>query len=379
MIEGKIPVDPLVTVQANDADINENGLFTFSITKGNDDKAFRINTTTGAIFSVKTIDYESERERKLVVTASDWKFSSHVNVTIAIGNVNDNKPIFSRSTYTFSKREDLKTGSEFGTVSATDVDPFGQIFYSIVNAPSSLPFSIESTSGKIRTQSPLDRETTDSYMFTVQASDSGTPVMSSFVNVTLNVFDVNDNRPVFTNSTILFTIKENSPGRRLFYVSATDNDLGNNARLTYNLSSVTSLFSVNNTTGEFSSLTTFNREEVDSYSLHVNAVDSGDPQLTSEHPLSVQITILDENDNDPIWKNSDLRLNVSEALPMGSQIQVSDLMATDADQGSNGEFEYKIIGGNDQNLFEIDHETGRLFYLNQGFYFLVQLSFSGVQ
>ena len=71
----------------------------------------------------------------------------------------------------------------------------------------------------------LDRETTSSYVLNISAADSGVPILSSVMMLTVVVCDVNDNPPVFVQSMYNVSILENQPpGFNVVTVSATDFD-----------------------------------------------------------------------------------------------------------------------------------------------------------
>lgn len=85
--------------------------------------------------------------------------------------------------------------------------------------------------GSIRLARPLDFDTVSSYKLTVRASDGGVGavrnVHSSTANVSVVVRDVQDERPVFTNSPYSIVIDENTPaGVRVLKVTAEDGDAG---------------------------------------------------------------------------------------------------------------------------------------------------------
>ena len=90
-------------------------------------------------------------------------------------------------------------------------------------ANQTLPFTINTTSGVISTNTALDRETTPSYSFLVAANDT---VHTELVDVEIMVEDVNDNKPLFGGLSE-FSIKENvGYGTEVGTIIATDKDKG---------------------------------------------------------------------------------------------------------------------------------------------------------
>ena len=85
----------------------------------------------------------------------------------------------------------------------------------------------------------LDREVQPAYLIAVRASDRGEPhSLSSLVNVTVTVLDVNDNPPVFERRDQLATIPEDvGVGTEVLRVYAASKDIGTNAEITYSIRS----------------------------------------------------------------------------------------------------------------------------------------------
>ena len=99
--------------------------------------------------------------------------------------------------------------SEYNKVSEFINFISGEATYSMT--PLSAPFYIDTNSGVIRVKASLDRETIDTYLLTVTASDRDpniADIKSSTVNVTVTLTDVNDNDPVFSPDHYKVTTKE---------------------------------------------------------------------------------------------------------------------------------------------------------------------------
>ena len=97
---------------------------------------------------------------------------------------------------------DYSGGANIGSIHAEDGDFFenGRISYKVLGVnDDNGPFYINSTTGMLSISGNLDRETTPSYMFSVIASDQGSKSLSSEVNVTVTILDLNDNQPLFYN------------------------------------------------------------------------------------------------------------------------------------------------------------------------------------
>lgn len=84
-----------------------------------------------------------------------------------------------------------------------------------------------SPTGLLFLSAPLDYERQRFHRLTVRAVDHGLPSLSSTQTLTVEVGDVNDQPPVFTESVYNASVAENrDPGEPVVRVSATDKDSG---------------------------------------------------------------------------------------------------------------------------------------------------------
>ena len=109
-----------------------------------------------------------------------------------------------------------------------------------------------------------------------------------------------------------------------------DADAGNNSKLTYSLENGdVAAFSIDQKTGTISSKTTFDRETKASYSLTVRVTDHGQSPL--HDTTTVDITILDINDNSPKISNLPATEQVTEGKNIGDTLFT--VSASDKDLG----------------------------------------------
>ena len=225
-------------LKALDKDIGDT--ITYSLDESDSPGVFLINRTTGVITTASALDRENMTEHVLFVQAIDSVnlTSDKVKIVIKIDDVNDQAPKFSEVLYIQDYREESPKDTSILTVSASDADlgTNADIRFSIVGNATSY-VKIDPISGLIsQANTPLDRELSPFYNFTVRATDLGYPPMSSEVNVSLVLVDVNDNSPAFNQSEYHAYVMENQPiGTPVFVVTATDKDEGSNARLSYGL------------------------------------------------------------------------------------------------------------------------------------------------
>lgn len=222
-------------------------------------------------------------------------------------------------------------------------------------------FTLDPESGEIRTARVLDREalSTDRYDLVVLSSQPTYPI-----EVRILVLDVNDNDPEFPEPGIAVTFSESAAANtRLLLDAATDKDTPENgvaddySIVEGNTDGKFRLVVTGNPTGETSYLhleTTgkLDREQVEFYTLNVSARDRGRPPRLGY--LRVNVTVLDVNDNPPIFQQSDYVVALNESAPAGSP--VLRVHATDKDLGDNSKLTYYLP--DTERQFTIDPETG---------------------
>ncbi|XP_076994087.1 protocadherin alpha-13-like [Tamandua tetradactyla] len=164
-------------------------------------------------------------------------------------------------------------------------------------------------------------------------------------HVEVEVKDINDNPPVFPESTKRIDIAElRPPETRLPLDGASDADVGVNSALTYRLNP-NEYFALDtqNNREQTSSLSlvlrkSLDREEIQEHDLLLTASDGGKPELTGT--VQLLITVLDVNDNAPEFDQFIYKVRVLENTLNGTL--VIKLNATDRDDGTNGDIIYSF-------------------------------------
>ncbi|XP_014649509.1 PREDICTED: protocadherin alpha-1-like [Ceratotherium simum simum] len=185
-------------------------------------------------------------------------------------------------------------------------------------------------------------------------------------HVEVEVKDVNDNPPVFREREQRFFIPESRLLDSRFPIEgAADADIGTNALLTYTLSP-SDYFSLDvQASDELSkSLSlelrkSLDREETPELHLLLTATDGGKPEL--EGTVQLLITVLDVNDNAPLFSQALYRVHLSETTAKGTLVTI--LNASDADEGVNGEIVFSFgtdVPLNVQKNFKIDSSSGEI-------------------
>ncbi|XP_040904741.1 uncharacterized protein LOC121188864 [Toxotes jaculatrix] len=368
----------IITLNATDLDAGPNGqvLYSFSeVGRGKQTDLFDIDGKSGTVTNKKNIDFEENNAFEIRVQASDGALSpmtSHAKLLIEVLDVNDNAPEISVTSLLNTVREDASIGTAIALVSVFDKDggKNGMVNCKIAN---NVPFKLDSNYKNyysLVVDGPLDRETASQYNISITATDEGSPPLSSTSVITVHVSDVNDNKPMFTETIINIYVKENSPvGAVIKTVSATDADIDQNGQVRYSFLQsnsdslpLSAMVNINSETGDIVSLQSFNYEELKTFQFKVQATDSGLPPLSSN--VTVNVFILDENDNSPaiLAPYSEHGSVNSETIPYSAEAGyfVAKIRAVDADSGYNALLSYHLSEHKGNNLFRIGTSTGEI-------------------
>ncbi|XP_040297213.1 protocadherin gamma-C5-like isoform X10 [Bufo bufo] len=183
--------------------------------------------------------------------------------------------------------------------------------------------------------------------------------------VIVEILDINDNSPMFSNSerTIKITELVASPGARFALESAHDLDVGSNGIKQYRLdpNPYFSLSVKKRTDGtlipELVLEKVLDREDVNRHHLILTAVDGGDPPRSGTSQIN--IIVMDLNDNAPTFDKGLYKINVKENCPPNTVLL--QLNATDLDEGVNGEIEYSFeehLSDSIKKMFALNPNTG---------------------
>uniref|UniRef100_G3N7U4 Cadherin, EGF LAG seven-pass G-type receptor 2 n=1 Tax=Gasterosteus aculeatus aculeatus TaxID=481459 RepID=G3N7U4_GASAC len=350
----------VVTVSAVDQDINS--VVTYQISSGNTRNRFSITSQSGGglITLALPLDYKLERQYVLTVTASDGTRLDNAKVFVNVTDANTHRPVFQSSHYTVNINEDRPVGTTVVLISATDEDT-GENARITYYMDDSIPqFDIDPDTGAVTTRMELDYEDQVSYTLAITARDNGIPQKSDTTYLEILVNDVNDNSPRFLRDHYVGSVMEDVPVfTSVVQVSAIDRDSGLNGRVFYTFQGGEDGegdFIIESTSGIVRTLRRLDRENVPVYTLQAFAVDKGVPALRTA--VNIQVTILDVNDNPPVFEKDEFDIMVEENSPIG--IVVAHILATDPDEGSNAQIMYQIVEGNIPEVFQLDIFSGEL-------------------
>uniref|UniRef100_UPI003AAB1DCC uncharacterized protein cdh24b n=1 Tax=Centroberyx gerrardi TaxID=166262 RepID=UPI003AAB1DCC len=337
---------------------------------------FVIDEKTGNIHVTKPLDREEKDEYRLIATATDRQTERALEPSsqfiIRVQDINDNPPVFDEGPYTATVPEMANIGTSIIQVTATDADDptYGnsaRLVYTLVQGQQY--FSVDPQTGILRTAVPdMDRETQDQYLVLLQAKDMGGHLggLSGTTTVTVRLTDVNDNPPRFTQSMWSFSVSELAiPGAEVGRISASDADLGENAKLEYTI--------LEGETGDTFNITGVNQEAVitlnkavdyesrSSYSFSVEVLNPiVDPRFLRRGPFkdraSVRVAVLDA-DEPPRFSRARYHMDVSENCPPACT--VGRVSAVDPDTGLTNNIRFSIDPQSDpEALFRITPDSG---------------------
>lgn len=376
----KFPLDPAV-----DADEDQLTTQGYIITDGNVGQAFLLETKRGSnkvlyldLVVNAVLDRETRSSYTLLLEAFDGgspKRTGQMILDVTVQDINDNAPVFNQSRYHAMISENLQPGNNILQVFASDADEGdnGLVLYDI-NRRQSDPdryFVIDSRTGVITLNKPLDFEMRRVHELVIQARDNASQPEITNAFVTIQVRDYNDNQPTMT---IIFLSEDGSPrisegaqpGQYVARISVTDPDYGEYANVNVSLEGGDGKFALTTKDSIIYLICVdkiLDREEQDHYELRVMATDSGTPPLRAESSFTIQVT--DVNDNPPLFDQQEYTQVIPEvAFPGSFVVQVT---ARDKDQGPNGDVQYSILQteGTHSDWFSVDTITGIVTTLTQ--------------
>ncbi|XP_018417423.1 PREDICTED: protocadherin-8 [Nanorana parkeri] len=259
------------------------------------------------IVTTSPLDREKIAEYNLTVVAEDLgspPFKTIKQYTIRVSDENDNAPVFAKPVYEVSVMENNAPGAYITTVVARDPDlgHNGKVIYRLVDsevmgAPISTYVSLDPATGAIYALRTFNYEILKQLDLRIQASDGGSPQLTSSAIIKVRMVDQNDNapvivNPVLTNGSAEVVIPARAPhGFLVTQVKAKDADEGVNAELTFSLSEEgRNLFTINKLTGEIFLTADVSDDLGQVFKTIITVTDNGRPPLANTATVSFLVT-----------------------------------------------------------------------------------------
>ncbi|XP_033644431.1 cadherin-23-like isoform X2 [Asterias rubens] len=366
----------IATVAATDGDrgVLVANKISYSLVGG--DGKFGMNNNSGKISILEGLDRETKDSYTVTVTAQElnendtneaFPSSTTVNITFQVGDADDENATFSNHSREKTLFENSLTGTFVEIVGLTakdkDLSP-NNVFYFALGGRDRDAFDIRSRkiTGEggvdLRVWNNTDKLDYEKYkflQFEIYAQDISGDIVYDTVYVNITLLDQNDETPTFSQDAYVFSIPENSKDEFVNITEATDKDSDEFNQITYELLGQGSdpQFVINKTTGEIYSKVdaALDYEIQKVYFLTCVASDS-----QRRGTATVQIELMDENDNPPEFNPTEYTVNVEEnQIPDEFLVQVT---ARDIDDAiENKEIFFSLLNTFLSEKFRIDKIT----------------------
>ena len=268
-----------------------------------------LSATEAFIETLQYINNDSDPtqgNRQAWVLINDGKFDSNVAVTIIEVDTRNDPPMFNEP-FSGSVAENSANGVPIVQVTAEDPDS-DTLDYTIVGGNEMGHFEINSLSGTITTTDvSLDRETEDSYMLTVMASDG---MLNDTTKVSITVTEENDTCPAFDDTPYLATIPSTTVvGTVVVSLVIVDDDLTANFQVSITSGNTGELFGIMDHNVVVAA--TLSGSEFTTFTLTVTLTDSHQPTCPN---VTATVTIV-------VFSSTvEFQFSVNEEQPPGTEV-----------------------------------------------------------
>ncbi|XP_043190768.1 DE-cadherin-like isoform X2 [Amphibalanus amphitrite] len=380
--ENKPSGTPVLTVEAIDADKGENAEVEYSLvtSPSSPESFFDIDRTTGQLTTLKVFNRDEpdhEKELRVIVKAND-RGSPSLEGTCAfvvnVRDVNDNHPMFDKSSYQESIPRDTELNSAVLRISATDADSDenGTVEYDLTSLRDADAgyFSVDPRTGVITLVRRLEGISIDyDFRLTATARDRGADPLSAEVSVIITVKDSNTRPPTFIlrpNQT--YHLPENfrdteAPIARVKAVSNSPDSpaiyydivAGSQEQTNRDRTFVVEEDGDGGAIVKYGGSRQLDYEKLESYNITVRA--TTDQQTGAE--VTFRIDLEDSNDEVPIFYNTD-PVTVPENSEPGTYVTKTSAIDKDG-TAPNNQVTYRFEpNSEEEKLFSIDPNTGEI-------------------
>ena len=332
---------------------------------------FNVSEVTGKLYTARKLDAEALCDRTttcfktLDVAVQKKDLLKLLTIKVFIKDINDHAPKFPSDKVRVEFLEG-DTNTRRSIPNAIDKDigiQNSQVTYQLRkkhNEPFRLTVSKKpdgSSDLNLYVDEKLDRERKDKYTVQIIAKDNGEPPKQSILDVDISVTDLNDNTPAFVKGTYNVSTKnEPSDTRPIVTVLAMDPDLGENGRVTYKFSPLTSdtakaHFKLNEETGEIMLVKKISAGQSTMYKLFVEASDGAVPPLSAQ--VVVTVHVIPSHNNPPVISVNFVSASLDKNTALVSEGAATDsfvayVKVVDHDVGHSGEVSCALVHENFQ-------------------------------
>ncbi|CAL8270507.1 unnamed protein product [Boreogadus saida] len=226
------------------------------------------------------------------------------------------------------------------------------------------PFFTEVLQSLNIAESTIDFEQNPAFEIHAQASDRGQHPISAHCKVLVEVVDLNDNAPEITVTSLMNAVKEDAKiGTAIALVTVLDKDNGINGVVKVVIANDPPFKLQTNYNNYYSLVVNgpLDRETDAQYAVTILATDEGSPPLSGTAVVTVHVS--DVNDNEPRFTEPVLNVYVRENGPVG--VVVKTVSAVDADVDQNSQVKYSFLPRSSSplplsSMMNINSETGEV-------------------
>lgn len=353
VLENQPPGAFVARVEASDLDSNENGEFAFSLSNN---VGFAVNSTTGVISTLRAFDREINERYTFFIVATDMgspPLTATSLLTVTVGDLNDQPPRFSESVHVIDIDNLSPPGTHLIQFEITDKDAVGDHVFQIVSSDQNVRrlFTVDSPDGILRQRSvqiPDDHE--NRYDFNVQVNDGfgtdSTLVIIYVASATRDTEILEENVPNEAYNAREFLLLQGFNVTEESNYTIVEGGVGQ---------------FIINSSGILTVVGTLDREAINQYVVRIYVADTATGEDIN---LYVTVSVMDQNDNPPVFSQDRYSFNVSEGTYIVAE-SLGYVMATDIDQPGTGAstVEYSIVGAIEgvSDVFHVDPNSGELF------------------
>lgn len=320
------------------------------------------------------LDRETKNNYNLLILAVDGgqpAKTGTLSLSIEIGDINDNSPIFEKTMYNISIAEDVAPLTRVLTLSATDEDSGenGRVIYRLSDHQADSihrTFKVEATTGELKVIKSLIEERRANYEIIVEASDNASNPLISQVPVFVTILDTQNTAPqvilnIFPSGGNSLEVFENAAiGTVLALISVKDPDSGPNGQVECAINDNNFSLKKYDDSAEYNVILnkSLDREKKSVHIVTITCSDAATPPLSVTTKFTVQVS--DSNDNPPLFSQNIYETSVTENNP--TPINIGQVQAQDADNTKNITYSIEFDDSNIYSQwFDIDSESGAIF------------------